>query len=52
MSTLAEQIDAIPSNDPEMAHGELDRLLLTQAPQDVQEAAHRLMRRCEWWAHA
>lgn len=45
-------LDALGGNDPEIAHGEADRVLLAVAPQDVREAYERLVARCRWWACA
>ncbi|KJK12555.1 hypothetical protein UB45_07710 [Terrabacter sp. 28] len=38
--------------DPEVAHGKLDEWLMVFAPDEVRDAAQRLMARCEWWAGA
>lgn len=45
-------LDAIPTRDPEHAHGEADRILLAAAPPEVREAYQRVTARCSWWARS
>lgn len=52
ISHVAMEVDLIDASDPELAHGRLDELLLQVAPEEVREAAMRLMARCDWWAGA
>lgn len=49
---VAVLINLIDAQDPEVAHSELDRILLRYAPPEVREAARRLMARAPWWATA
>lgn len=46
------RLDAIAGGDPEVAHGEADRVLLEFAPPTVREAYARVQARCPWWAGA
>lgn len=46
------QLDSITGADPEGAHGEADKILLSQVPPEVREAYLRVVERCDWWATA
>lgn len=45
-------LDAMQSDDPEIAHGDADALLLSALPDEVRAAYERLAGRCRWWACA
>lgn len=45
----ARVIERIGSDDPERAHGEVDRILLDMAGPEVKAACRRLADRCRWW---
>lgn len=46
------ELDSLSDADPDSAHGEADRILLTVVPSDVRAAYIRLVQRCDWWATA
>lgn len=45
-------IDGLTGDDPQGDHETVEELLLDLAPDQVEEAVHRLMRRANWWAFA
>jgi hypothetical protein len=49
---LVAALDAVDAVDPEVAHGDADRLLLEFVPPRVEAAYERLVERCRWWATA
>jgi hypothetical protein len=51
-AAAVEQLDAIPGDDPERAHGLADDVLLACVPAEVREAYERVAARCGWWAAA
>lgn len=45
-------LDALPTDDCEVAHSEADRLLLQCVSDEVAAAYFRVADRCRWWAFA
>jgi hypothetical protein len=46
------RLDAIDSEDPEVAHHMAEEILLDLAPFEVRNAYFRLVERAKWWASA
>ena len=46
---LIRRLDALDGSDPEVAHGDADRLIEEALPEEVRQAYVRVQRRCRWW---
>lgn len=45
-------LDDLDGADPDIAHGEADKILAANASVHVREAYERVKERCAWWATA